>query len=76
MDNDSYFRFNDANKMKSKYSHSHQREMGKLKTHRPIYCMKDDWENGLNLKHTLDRIYLTGILIVEYFQKSLHNDDN
>ena len=38
------------------------REMGKLKTHSPIYCIMDDWENILNLTHTLDKIYLTGIL--------------
>ena len=30
----------------------------------------------LNLTHTLDKIYLTGILSVHCLQKSLHNDDN
>ena len=35
--------------------------MGKLNTHSPIYCMKDNWENWLNLRHTLDRMYLTSI---------------
>ena len=33
------------------------REMGKLKTHGPIYCMKDNWEKLLNLRPKLDRIY-------------------
>ena len=37
-------------------------EMGKLKTHSPTYCIKDNWENLLNLTHTLDKIYLTGTL--------------
>ena len=50
--------------------------MGKLKTHSPIYCIMDNWENMLNLTHTLDKIYLTGILSVHCLQKSLHNDDN
>ena len=31
--------------------------MGKLEMHSPIYCIKDNWNNQLNLKHTLDRIY-------------------
>ena len=38
------------------------REMGKLKTHSPTYCMMDNWENMRNLTHTLGKIYLTGIL--------------
>ena len=38
------------------------REMGKLKTHSPTYYIIDNWENMLNLTHTLDKIYLTGIL--------------
>ena len=38
------------------------REMGKLKTHSPTYCIVDNWENMLNLTHTLDKIYPTGIL--------------
>ena len=37
-------------------------EMGKLKTHSPTYCIMDNWENMLNLTHTLDKSYLTGIL--------------
>ena len=40
------------------------RGVGKLKTHSPIYCIMgcimDNWENMLNLTHTLDKIYLTG----------------
>ena len=38
------------------------KEMGKLKTHSPTYCLMDNWENVLNLTHTLDKLYLTGIL--------------
>ena len=38
------------------------REMGKLKTYSPTYCKMDNGENMLNLTHTLDKIYLTGIL--------------
>ena len=37
------------------------REMGKLETYSPIYCIMDNGENMLNLTHTLDKIYLTGI---------------
>ena len=28
------------------------REMGKMKTHSPIYCLIDNWENVLNLTLT------------------------
>ena len=38
------------------------REMGKLKTHSPIYCIIDNSENMLNRTHTLNKLYLTGIL--------------
>ena len=38
------------------------REMGKLKTYSPTYCIMDNGENMLNLTHTFDKIYLTGIL--------------
>ena len=38
------------------------REMGKLKTHSPTYCIMDNWENMPYLNHTLDKIYLTGLL--------------
>ena len=38
------------------------REMGKLNTYSPTYCIMDNGENMLNLTHTLDKIYLTGIL--------------
>ena len=38
------------------------REMGKLKTYSPTYGIMDNGENMLNLTHTLDKIYLTGIL--------------
>ena len=38
------------------------RPLGKLKTNSPTYYIIDDWENMLNLTHTLNKIYLTGIL--------------
>ena len=38
------------------------KEMGKLETHIPTFRMMDNWENMLNLTHTLDELYLTGIL--------------
>ena len=41
------------------------KEMGKLKTHSPTYCIMDNWENMPNLTHTLDKLYLTGILLVQ-----------
>ena len=37
------------------------KEMSKLKTHSPAYCIMDNWEKMLNLTHTLDKLYLTGI---------------
>ena len=37
-------------------------EVGKQKTHSPIYCIMDNWQNMLNITHTLDKIYMTGIL--------------
>ena len=39
MANDSYFRFDDDNKMKYKYLKIIKREIGKLKTHSPMYCL-------------------------------------
>ena len=38
--------------------------MGKLKTYNPTYCIMDKGENMLNLTHTLDKIYLTGIVVM------------
>ena len=38
------------------------REMGKPKTHSPTYFVLDNWENMPYLTHTLDKLYLTGIL--------------
>ena len=52
------------------------RELGKLKTYSPTYCIIDNGENMLNLTHTPDKMYLTGILEVQCLQISLHNDDN
>ena len=66
MGNSSYFRFDDDNKTKYIYSLNHHKGVGKLKTHSPTYCIMDcimdHLENMLNLTHTLDKIYLTGIL--------------
>ena len=45
MGNSSYFRFDDDNKTKYVYSLNHHKEMGKLKTHSPTYCIMDKWEN-------------------------------
>ena len=52
----------DDNKTKYIYSLNHHKEMGKLKTHSLTYCIMDNWENMPYLTHTLDKIYLTGIL--------------
>ena len=63
MDENSYLRFDDDNKTKYIiYIYILSiitRETGKLKTHSPIYCIMDNWENMLNLTYTLDKIYLT-----------------
>ena len=40
------------------------REMGKLKTHSPTYSIMDNWENMLNLTHTVDKIYDIGYVVV------------
>ena len=37
-------------------------ELGKLKTHSPIYWIKDDGENCLNFRHTLGSTCLTSVL--------------
>ena len=52
------------------------REVGKLKTHSPTYCVMDNWYDMPYPNQTLDKIYLTGILLVQCLQISLHNDDN
>ena len=44
--NDSYFRFDDDNDMKKKYSHNYQNISDKVKTDCPIYCTKNDCLNG------------------------------
>ena len=69
MGNSSYFRFDGDDKIIT-------REMGKLKTYSPTYCIMDDEENIPNLTHTLDKIYPTGIFLIRCLQISLHNDDN
>ena len=63
MGNSSYFRFDDDNKTKYIYILSIiTTEMGELKTYSSTYCIMDNGENIPNLTHTLDKIYLTGIL--------------
>ena len=39
--------------------------MGKLKTYSPTHCIMDNGENRLNLTHTLDKIYLRGMLEIK-----------
>ena len=36
--------------------------------HSPICCMNDNWDNFLNLRHTLDRIHLASILEFNTFR--------
>ena len=58
MDNSPYFRFDDDNKTKQYILSTITRELGKMKTYSPIYWIRDNQENMLNLTHTLDKIYL------------------
>ena len=62
MDNSSYFQFDDDNKTKQYIISTITRELGKLKTYSPTYCIMDNYDNMLILTHTLDKLYLTGIL--------------
>ena len=53
LNNGKLFWFDDDNKIKYMYSDNHQNEMGRFDTylsHSPLYCMKDNWDNWLNLK--------------------------
>ena len=43
--------------------------MGKLKARSPTYCIMDNWENMLNLTHTLDKWYL------RHFISSMSSDE-
>ena len=54
MANGPYFWFDDDNEILTII----MREMGNLNAHSPIYYMKRDWGNWLNLNHTLQRMYL------------------
>ena len=76
MVNDSYFRFDDDNKIKYTFSRSSQENWVSWRHTAPYSEYKDNWENCLNLRHTLGIIYLTSILVIQCFQISLHNDDN
>ena len=75
MDNSSYFRFDD-DKTKQYILSAITRELGELKTYSPMYWIMDNSENMLNLTHTLDKIYLAVVSLVQCLQISLHNDDN
>ena len=50
--------------------------MGQLITQNIVYCIQDNVENRLHLKHTLDRKYRTNILHAQFFEAILHNGDN
>ena len=53
------------------------REMGKLNTHSPIYCIIKRWfKNWPYLRNTLDGMYLTSILEFQYLHIRLHYDDD
>ena len=75
MDNSSYFRFDD-DKTKQYILSAITRELGELKTYSPMYWIMENSENMLNLTHTLDKIYLAVISLVQCLQIILHNDDN
>ena len=62
MANGSYFWFDGDDMIKYTYSHKHHKKV--------------DWEDWRNLRHTLDRMYLTSILEVQYFQIHLHKYDS
>ena len=71
MGNSSCFRFDDDDDddddYKTKYIYILSiitTEMGKLKTYSPTYFIMENGENMLNLTHTLDKIYLTGFLVL------------
>ena len=44
------------------YIYISQSSPGKWVDWKCIYCIVDNWKNVINLTHTLDKIYLTGIL--------------
>ena len=35
-----------------------------------MYCIKDNWENWPNVRHTRDRIYLTSVLAVQFVNQT------
>ena len=51
------------------------RDLGKLKTHNPIYWIQDNWENLLNLQHIRQHIHDNHIQILQqiHFQKFFMN---
>ena len=69
----SYFRYDDDIKIKYMYLTDVIREMGKLNTRSPIYCMKERVDSGSD---TLDRMFLTSGLEIQYLQIRLNNVDD
>ena len=56
MTNDSYFRYNDNDNkttMSTNNFKTIKKEIDNMKTHISIDFIIDNWENGLNLRHTL-----------------------
>ena len=51
---------------------SHYPIFRKLKTHSPIYCIKDNWENVFNLTHSTECIWQA----FQCLPISFHNDEN
>ena len=68
MGNSSSFQFDDDNKTKYVYSFNHHERNGSTENTQPHILYKNNWENMLYLTHTLDKLYLTGILQVQCLQ--------
>ena len=50
-------------------------ELGKLKTHSPIYWKKYNCENSLNLRHTLGSIFVYVNIPIEILVQTRHYDN-
>ena len=57
----------EINKLIAKPHILHKRPFEKI----PIYYIKDHWENTTNLRHTLDRVYITSIWYDEWCRRIL-----
>ena len=75
MVNDSYFRFDDDEKIKYTFARSSQQKLDKLEIHSPYIEWKIT-EKIVLILDTLGSIYLTSILVVQCLQIGLHYDDN